>query len=120
VRSAPDTSRFRAVAPAPELKRGKPYLVAYLGVMGKQEGVDLLLLAIKHLVEEMSFQEAHFVLIGSGPEKPNLETLVEDWKLSPHVEFTGRIPDEELLTWLSTADVCVNPDRVNEMNDKST
>ena len=34
--------------------------------------------------------------------------------------FTGRVPDQQLLEMLNTADVCVNPDVANEMNDKST
>ena len=34
--------------------------------------------------------------------------------------FTGRVPDAEMLAMLNTADVCVNPDSANEMNDKST
>ena len=37
-----------------------------------------------------------------------------------YVTFTGRVPDEEMLEMLNTADVCVNPDVANEMNDKST
>jgi len=37
-----------------------------------------------------------------------------------YVTFLGRAPDETLFAVLSTADVCVNPDRVNAMNDLST
>ncbi len=36
------------------------------------------------------------------------------------VEFTGRVPDQKLLEYLNTADICVNSDEFNEMNDKST
>lgn len=120
VRSAPDVSKFRFVPPDPALKNGRQYLVAYLGVMGKQEGVDLLLEAIRQIVLEQKRNDIYFVLVGSGPERPALEKLAEQLGVADHLKFTGRIPDAELLTWLSTADVCVNPDRVNEMNDKST
>lgn len=120
VRSAPDTSRFRAVEPDPSLKRGKRFLVAYLGVMGKQEGVDLLLQSVEQIVTTHGRDDIHFVLIGSGPERPALEEYSKRLGLDERVQFTGRIPDDELLRYLSTADVCVNPDRVNEMNDKST
>jgi glycosyltransferase involved in cell wall biosynthesis len=37
-----------------------------------------------------------------------------------HVTFTGRVPDQQMLEMLSTADVCVNPDIANQMNDQST
>jgi glycosyltransferase involved in cell wall biosynthesis len=120
VRSAPDTSKFRPVEPSPELKEGRPYMVAYVGVMGKQEGIDLLLEAIRIIVHEKGRTDILFVLIGSGPEHANMERLAREWGLADHVRFTGRIPDADLLRYLSTADVCVNPDRVNEMNNKST
>ena len=41
-------------------------------------------------------------------------------KVADYVTFTGRIDDAKLFTMLSTADVCVNPDRVTAMNDIST
>ena len=36
------------------------------------------------------------------------------------VEFTGRASDQQMLEYLNTADVCVNSDKYNSMNDKST
>lgn len=120
VRSAPDIGEFREVSRLPELKRGRSYLVVYLGVMGKQEGVDLLLESIRQIVQQGGRTDITFTLIGSGPERPALEQMAAQMGLGDFVVFTGRIPDEELLRYLSTADVCVNPDRVNEMNDKST
>ncbi len=120
VRSAPDTSQFHPVRPDPALKNDREHLVAYLGVMGKQEGVDLLLESIRHIVFDRKRTDTAFLIIGGGPELDNLQILAKRLFLDNHVTFTGRIPDSELLTCLSTADVCVNPDRVNEMNDKST
>jgi glycosyltransferase involved in cell wall biosynthesis len=120
VRSAPDTAKFRPVEPNPALKRGRALMVAYLGVMGRQEGVDLLLEAVGHIVNRMGRKDVWFTLIGSGPERPALERRADELCLRDHLEFTGRIPDTDLLRHLSTADVCVNPDRVNAMNDKST
>jgi len=120
VRSAPDTTRFRPVEPDPVLREGRRYLVAYVGVMGKQEGIDLLLDAVRVITHEHGRDDILFVLIGSGPERPHMEEYAKRIGVAPHVRFTGRIPDEDLLRYLSTADLCVNPDRVNEMNDKST
>jgi glycosyltransferase involved in cell wall biosynthesis len=120
VRSAPDMTKFRPVEPDPSLKEGRPYLVAYVGVMGQQEGIDLLLDAVRVIVQEKGRTDILFVLIGSGPEHPHMERYACAIGVADHVRFTGRIPDADLLRYLSTADVCVNPDRVNEMNDKST
>lgn len=120
VRSGPDLSRVRRVPPDPMLKKGRTYLVGYVGVMGEQEGIDLLLEAVHHLVKDKGRQDIQFVLVGSGPQLDSLRALAEDMGVVEHVTFTGRAPDELLFRVLSTADVCVNPDRVNPMNDKST
>ncbi len=120
VRSGADLSRLRPVAPRPVLKRGKRYLVGYVGVIGKQEGLDLLLEAVDYLRCELKRDDVHFTIVGSGTELAGLRGRARELGLSDCVEFTGRLPDADLWEILSTADVCVNPDRANEMNDKST
>jgi glycosyltransferase involved in cell wall biosynthesis len=120
VRSGADLSRLRPVAPRPELKRGKPYLVGYVGVIGKQEGLDLLLEAVAYLRRELKRDDVHFTIVGGGTELASLRASAHRQGLADCVEFTGPLPDADLWEILSTADVCVNPDRANEMNDKST
>lgn len=120
VRSGPDLSRVKAVPPDPALKRGRRFLVGYVGVMGAQEGIDLLLEAAHYLVQEQQRDDIQFVLVGGGPSLAEMEQLAQNLGIADAVTFTGRAPDETLFAVLSTADVCVNPDRVNPMNDKST
>ena len=120
VRSGADLSRVRLLPPRPELRRGRKYLVGYVGVIGKQEGLDLLLQAIAHLRTELRRDDVHFIIVGGGTELAALRELAQRLSLGDCVEFTGRIPDAQLWEIMSTADVCVNPDRANEMNDKST
>lgn len=120
VRSTPDLSHVQIEAPQAELKRGRRFLALYLGTMGPQEGVDLLLEAIVHLADSGFAHNAVFVLIGGGSEMPRLKALAAARGLNDRVQFTGRIPDEDLAAYLSTADVCVAPDPRNTMNDKST
>jgi glycosyltransferase involved in cell wall biosynthesis len=120
VRSAPDPRRFRSAVPDPALKRGKPYLVTYLGVMAPQDGVDLLLEAIAHIVGARGRNDIAFVLMGSGDSYQELKAQASARGLDPYVTFTGRIPDEEVARTISTADVCVSPDPKNDLNDFST
>jgi glycosyltransferase involved in cell wall biosynthesis len=120
VRSGADLSRVRLLPSRPELRRGRKYLVGYVGVIGKQEGLDLLLQAIAHLRTELRRDDVHFIIVGGGTELAALRELAQRLSLGDCVEFTGRIPDADLWEIMSTADVCVNPDRANEMNDKST
>jgi len=120
VRSSPDLERTRRVQPQPALKEGKPFLVAYLGVMGPQDGLGLLLESIEFIVKQKDRRDTLFVLIGAGTELPRLKSMATEKGLADWVKFTGRIPDDELAAYLSTADVGVAPDPSTPMNDKST
>ena len=120
VRSGPDLSRVRPVPPVPERRKGRQYLIGYVGVIGEQEGVDLLLEAMNHIVKVQKREDVQLCIVGGGPSLQQLKTMSHELGLDAYVDFTGRAPDQELFEVLSTADVCVNPDRVNEMNDKST
>jgi glycosyltransferase involved in cell wall biosynthesis len=119
VRNGPDLNTFKAVSPKPELKYGKAYLVGYVGNMSIQEGLDILLDVALHL-KNHGRQDVHFTCVGGGPGLPGLRKMVVEKKLQDTVNFTGRVSDEVLLDVLSTADVCVNPDKPCEMNDIST
>jgi len=120
VRSGPDLRRMRILPPDPALKKGRKYLVGYVGVMGKQEGIDLLLEAVRRIVRDMGRQDIHFGLVGGGTELEPMRQLAASMGVADYVTFPGRVPDAELLAVLNTADVCVNPDIANDMNDKST
>ena len=120
LRSGPDLRRLKRLPPDPTLKTGRQFLVGYVGVMGRQEGIDLLLRAVRYIVHTAKRTDIHFGLVGGGPELDALRRYADELNVGSYVTFTGRVPDDELLRWLNTADVCVNPDVANEMNDKST
>jgi glycosyltransferase involved in cell wall biosynthesis len=120
VRSAPVVERFKEVPAEPELKKGKPFMLAYLGVMGPQDGVDYALRALAKLRDEVGRTDWHAVFVGSGDAFDDMVALSAKLGLGNQVEFTGRIPDEDLVRYLSTADVCLSPDPLNPLNDVST
>lgn len=120
VRSGPMLERMRAVPPVPALRKGRRYLVGYVGVMGKQEGIHLLLQSIAYIVYELRRTDIHFGLVGGGTEFEPLRRYAVDLKIDDYVTFTGRVHDQQLLEMLNTSDICVNPDVPNAMNDKST
>jgi glycosyltransferase involved in cell wall biosynthesis len=119
VRNGPDLQSFKPVSPNPERRHGKPYLVGYVGNMNFQDGLDILIGVAKH-VKEMRRSDVHFTCVGRGPELKNLREMVQQMGLEDTIDFTGRVSDRDLIEILSTADVCVNPDRPSEMNDMST
>jgi glycosyltransferase involved in cell wall biosynthesis len=120
VRSGPDLTHFQPTAPVPRLKRGFPFMVAYLGVMSLQDGVDRVVSAAHHLQQLRARPDVLFALIGKGDQWENLRLQARDLGLNGTVEFTGRIPDAELLQYLSTADVCIAPDPPVPLNHMST
>lgn len=119
VRSGPDLNRLIQMPANPDWRNGRKFMIGYVGVMGEQEGIDLLLDAMCRIVKDKGY-DVQLVLVGSGPAIEDIKTWVRELGLEDHVTFLGRAPDHELFEVLSSADVCVNPDRVNPMNDKST
>jgi len=119
VRNGPDLSKFKRVHEKPALKHNKKYLVGYVGTMSIQEGIDILLdVAVD--IKRRSRKDIHFTCVGGGPGLAGLREMAKEKNVQDMFNFTGRIPDADLLDVLSTADVCVNPDKPCEMNDIST
>ena len=119
VRSGPRQDRFIKREPTNSLKRGCRHLGVYLGVMGKQDGVDYGLRAVRHALDA-GLKHTAFTFIGSGDEFDNLVQLRNELNLQKHVHFTGRVSDDDLKDLLSTADFGIAPDPKNPLNDVST
>jgi glycosyltransferase involved in cell wall biosynthesis len=120
VRTGPDPERLRRGPAHPELRRGRRYLAAYIGVMGPQDGVDIIVRAAAVVVHELGRDDIAFTLIGSGDCFDELVALRDQLGLEGYVEFTGRAPDELVTRIMSTADLGLSPDPKNPLNDVST
>jgi len=120
VRTGPDPERLVRGEPDPELRRGHRYLAAYIGVMGPQDGVDIVIRAAGVIVHELHRDDIAFTLIGKGDCFTDLVALRDQLGLGGHVEFTGRAPDSLVAEIMSTADVGLSPDPKNSLNDLST
>jgi glycosyltransferase involved in cell wall biosynthesis len=120
VRSGPAVDRVKAVPPDPRWRNGRRYMVGYVGVISQSEGLDLLLASIEYIARQRKRDDVQFVVVGRGPNFQAIVTLAEKMHVADWVTFPGRVDDTTLFEILSTADVCVNPDRVTKMNDMST
>jgi glycosyltransferase involved in cell wall biosynthesis len=120
VRSAPDLKKFVPTPPVPALKNGKRFLVAYLGTMGQQDGLDYLLRSIRIIHKDRVRNDIQFTLMGGGENLAALKQIAQELDLDSVVEFTGRVSNEIVCQTLSTADVCVAPDPISPLNDRST
>jgi glycosyltransferase involved in cell wall biosynthesis len=122
VRTGPDPDKLqRDPAVADEtLRRGHRYLVTYIGVMGPQDGVDIVIRAADHIVNTLGRTDIAFTLMGGGDSFDEVVALRDDLGLRDYIEFTGRVPDETVRAVMSTADIGLSPDPKNPLNDVST
>ena len=120
VRSAPRVERFQILPPDPAYKKGAAILMGYVGVIGQQEGMDLLVEAADQLIRKLGHTDVHFAIVGFGPHLAEVQRDVKTRGLDPWFTFTGALYDDELLRVLNSADIGVSPDPKNAMNDIST
>jgi glycosyltransferase involved in cell wall biosynthesis len=120
VRSGPDVGRFKVYDPDATWKKGKPFLLVYLGEMCKQDGVDHLVRAIRILREDLKRGDVHAIFVGGGPEQPLIRAYAAEQGVGDVCTFTGRVSDEDLCRILSSADIAVDPDPKTDWSNKST
>lgn len=110
VRNGPDLRRFERGPANAELKRGAAFLAVYAGIMGTKAGADRVIRAAHHIVHERGRKDVHFALLGDGDCRLTVQELARYLEVEPYVSFPGFLADQELLAWISTADVCLAPD----------
>ncbi|MEO0330919.1 MAG: glycosyltransferase family 4 protein [Bacteroidota bacterium] len=118
VRSGPSLKRLKLTDGNSDYKKERSFLIGYVGVIGVQEGLDLLMESAQYIVQKR--QDVQFAIVGGGTALEEIEALANEMGLSDYVDFYGRVSDEMLVDVLNTCDVCVNPDKPTEMNNLST
>jgi glycosyltransferase involved in cell wall biosynthesis len=106
--------------PNPRLKPTGKCLLCYVGDLNPQDGVDYLLRSLHHLIHDLKRDDFHCVVIGSGDSLEDLRDLGRELQLDGAVKFPGFVSDDDLQAYLSTADICVDPDPSSPLNDVST
>jgi glycosyltransferase involved in cell wall biosynthesis len=119
VRNGPDLKRVRLVDPDERLRRSGKTILGYVGAMNPQDGEDYMLRALQHL-RKLGKDDFYCVVIGDGDSREELEMLSKTLGLQDHVWFTGFIPDADVMRYLSTADICLDPNPSSPLNDVST
>lgn len=120
VRSAPRIDRFLPGPGNAAYRKGAKTVLGYLGVIGQQEGMDLLVLAVEQMVRRMGHDDLHAVIVGFGPHLDEVKADVARRGLERFFTFTGPLYGEALLEALNAIDIGVSPDPKNAMNDIST
>ena len=120
VRNGPDTQRMCRGAARPELRRGRAHLCCWVGVMGPQDGLDVLVESIEHYVHHMGRSDCTFALLGTGDAFDDVARMVEARGLGEFVQMPGWTFDGDLRAYLSTADIGLCADPPSPFNDVST
>ena len=120
VRNSPDLSLFRPRSAKPELKDGYSHMVLFVGTMGHQDGVHLLLEAADHVRRTHGRTDVLFVMVGTGDAYDSLREHHDKLDLGDGVRFTGFISDDDMLDYMATADIGAAPDHASPLNHIST
>src|SRR5260221_3419259 len=120
VRNGPDLERLKPVTPEPDLKKGRRYLLAYVGAIGVQDGVEYALYALHTLVHRSGRRDVSLVLMRSGDHLPRLQALTHELQLDEYINFTGWVSGKDLVRYLTVTDVGLSPDPRNTLNEYST
>lgn len=119
VRNGPDLASFAGATADGSLRHGRRFLLTYVGMMGPQDGVDILLRALKLLVTEVGRQDVHLHLVGGGTELPRLQKYAGELGITDYVTFAGKQDYRRVVTAIASADICVCPDPKTPMNDRA-
>ena len=120
VRNGPNLRRVAHRTPSERLRRMNKCILCYIGALNPQDGVDYLLRSLRDLVYKLNRKDFYCVIMGSGDSYEDLKALARDLNLEGYAELTGYVSEEELMSNLSAADICVDPDPSSPLNDVST
>ncbi len=105
VRNGPVLAQVDAARGEEPLKREHRYLCCWVGVMGRQDRVDLLVRSVDYLVHKLGREDCEFALIGPGECQPGMTELAERLELQEWVHFTGSLLPGEVFRYLASADL---------------
>ncbi len=118
VRNAPSVDSFESARPDSSLKRGAKYLITYVGMMGPQEGIDILLRGVHHLAIAYKRNDFHVLIMGTGTVFEAMKGYAQKLGLNGRITFTGHVDYERVMQGIASADVCLCPDPKTPLNDK--
>jgi len=120
VRNGPELSRIKINKNEKRDEIGNKFRVCYVGMMGTQDGMDLLLDMIHYIVNEKSRKDVHFILVGGGPSFNYIRMSAINMNISQNINFTGVISHKKVLKIIENSDVCIDYEKDNAYSDKST
>lgn len=120
VRNGPNLERVQIGKPDSGLRKKAKTILGYFGNIGPQDGVDYIIRALHHLVNDFKIDNVFCIVAGKGDALPGITRLVKKLELEEYVWVTGWLADEDFFRYMSTIDIALTPDPSNSFNDKCT
>lgn len=114
----PDRKNFYRVEPDGRIRNGRKFALGYVGIIADQDGLDHVIHAVNHLLRHLGYVDFQVIIVGDGPSLPAVRALCRALAVDDHVTFTGYLSGDRLRQHISTFDIGLIPDPVNEFNDK--
>jgi glycosyltransferase involved in cell wall biosynthesis len=99
-----DPERFQPGAGRPD---GEPFTLLCVGRLAPAKGQRILIEAARRLVDEG--RDLRLVMVGDGPDAPDLKATVAAYGLERQVQFTGALNQNAVLEWYARADAFALP-----------
>jgi glycosyltransferase involved in cell wall biosynthesis len=87
------------------LRHGRKHLCCWVGEIGRQDRVDLVIRSIHEVVRGLGRSDCHFVVIGEGECLAEAKALARELRIGDWVQFPGFLPPDEVFRYLATADL---------------
>jgi glycosyltransferase involved in cell wall biosynthesis len=82
-------------------------VAGFVGTFGAWHGVDVLARAIKPTIQRQS--DVHFLIVGDGTLRGEVERIIRDDNVLPYVTLTGSVPHDAIPKYLAACDVLLSP-----------
>ena len=102
-----ELSKGDAVTHHKKYARIEEQIVAYIGRLVPEKGVNVLLGAVKPVLEKMP--NTKFVVAGEGWHRNELQRITKELRIEDKVLFTGYLPEEDFLAYFNVSDILVVP-----------
>ena len=97
----------------PKERSDEKIIMLYPGTLSWHQGLDIAVQAFAKVANELP--EAEFHIYGNGPERPNLERLVQQLGVQDRVKFNDPLPTKDIARIMSNADLAVVPKRAKSV-----
>jgi glycosyltransferase involved in cell wall biosynthesis len=85
-----------------ELGWSDAVVVGWAGILREWHGVDLLLQAVARV------PDLKLLIVGDGPDRARLESVIRRLELDDRVRFTGRVSHDEVVRYIGAVDIAVS------------